>query len=139
MKKKTMLVIFILCLLMCNFLSIYFMYRKNQREIEQNKKEIKQEETYQETLKHDNVPPVLILKKDKITVYQDEEINYLSFIKSATDNLEGDLITKVKYDKVNTKKTGEYTIEYVVEDSAFNITKAKLKVIVKNKPNYKYE
>ena len=86
----------------------------------------------------DEIAPILILNQDKIIVYQGDEINYISFIKEASDNLEGDLTSKVICPTLTSGEVGEYYVDYEVSDSASNVTKARLKVIVKEKPNFKY-
>ena len=94
-------------------------------------------ERKEEMLKQDLISPVLILKQDKLIMYQGDELNYKSFIKEATDNLEGDLTDRVKYTKIDTSKTGEFYVDYEVSDSASNVIKARLLVIIREKPNFK--
>ena len=67
-----------------------------------------------------------------------DEINYKSFIKEASDNLEGDLIERVKYNELDVSKIGEFVVNYEVSDKALNTTKIELQVIIKEKPNFKY-
>jgi len=139
MKRKTILIIsLLLTLFLTFFISLYYQLEKKNYNLKFLNEEQREKENYQKTLKEDLVPPILILTKDKITVYKGDEINYMSFVKTATDNLEGDLKSDVKYKKINTDKIGEYFVEYEVKDIASNVTKAKLKVIVKEKPNFKY-
>ena len=58
---------------------------------------------------------------------------------SATDSLDGDLTEKVQIKgKVDTSKTGTYTLEYSVEDSFGNVTTAKRTVVVKDHPVQEY-
>ena len=139
MKKKTILIIgLLLTLFLTFFVSLYYQLENKNLSYKNSVKKQQEKMNYEKTLKEDLVNPILILTKDKITVYKGDDINYMSFVKTATDNLEGDLKSKVKYNKINTQKIGEYNIEYEVKDKASNLTKAKLKVIVKEKPNFKY-
>ena len=51
--------------------------------------------------------------------------------------MEGDLTDRVKYTKIDTSKTGEFYVDYEVSDSASNVIKARLLVIIREKPNFK--
>ena len=102
------------------------------------KQEEIEKEKYEEMLKSDEVAPILILTQDKLVMYQGDEINYKSFIKEASDNLEGNLIERVKYNELDVNKIGEFVVSYEVSDKALNTTKIDLQVIIKEKPNFKY-
>lgn len=88
-----------------------------------------------ETLKCEE-KPILLLTTEEITIYQGDEINYLTFIKKARDCYDGNLLNEVVYDKVNTSKIGTHTITYSVLDKANNKSTAELKVIVKEVVNF---
>ena len=109
-----------------------------QRKLEIAKQEELEKEKYEEMLKSDEVAPILILTQDKLVMYQGDEINYKSFIKEASDNLEGNLIERVKYNELDVNKIGEFVVSYEVSDKALNTTKIDLQVIIKEKPNFKY-
>lgn len=137
MKKKKTIIIAIVVIILCSLVPLILNYNVANR-IEKHKSEEQQEkERQQQILEQDEVAPVLILTQDKITVYQGDEINYASFIKEASDNLEGDITSSVTYEKVDTNKVGEYYIDYEVSDTAKNVTKARFQVIVKEKLNFK--
>ena len=87
----------------------------------------KEKEPLKET---DTEPPKIVLSEDYIEVEEGEEIDYDAYIKSATDNSEGNLIEKVTYNEIDTSKAGEYIITYEVSDSSNNKTKEELKVKV---------
>lgn len=137
MKKKKLWILLIIVLFFCSFTSVLFNYKDIKRNIEIVKEEQVEKDKKEAMLKQDLVSPVLILKQDKLIMYQGDELNYKSFIKEATDNLEGDLIDKVKYTKIDTSKTGEFYVDYEVSDSASNVIKARLLVIIREKPKYK--
>ena len=120
MKKKKLWILLIVVLFACSLTSVLFNYKN-----------------IKEMLKQDLISPVLILKQDKLIMYQGDELNYKSFIKEATDNLEGSLTDRVKYTKIDTSKTGEFYVDYEVSDSASNVIKARLLVIIREKPNFK--
>ena len=42
------------------------------------------------------------------------------------------------YNKLDSNKLGEFVVEYTVSDTASNVTKAQLHVIIKEKPKFKY-
>lgn len=137
MKKKKLWILFIVVLFLCSLTSVLFNYKDIKRNIEIAREEKKQKEEQEEMLKQDLISPVLILKQDKLIMYQGDELNYKSFIKKASDNLEGDLTDKVKYTTIDTSKTGEFYVDYEVSDSASNVIKARLLVIIREKPNFK--
>lgn len=137
MKKKKLWILLIVVLFVCSLTSVLFNYKNIKRNIEIAKEEQVEKERKEEILKQDLISPILILKQDKLIMYQGDELNYKSFIKEATDNLEGDLTDRVKYTKIDTSKTGEFYVDYEVSDSASNVIKARLLVIIREKPNFK--
>ena len=137
MKKKKTIVIEFIVIILCSLVPLILNFNAASR-IEKNKNEEQQEQEKQrQILEQDEVAPILILKQDKITIYKGDEINYESFIKEASDNLEGDITSKVTYEKIDTNKVGDYYIEYEVSDTANNVTKARFQIIVKEKVNFK--
>ena len=81
----------------------------------------------------DTVFPVLTLKRNKLSIYQGDEINYKVFIKEASDNLEGDMVSSVNYNEIDTNQVGTYVVEYSLSDSAGNTVTADLEIIVRPK------
>lgn len=138
MKKKKLIILTIIVFALCSLVSVLFNYKEIKRNIEIRQEEKTHQEEQIKLLKQDQVAPVLILKQDKLLMYQGDELNYKSFIKEASDNLEGDLLSKVKYTKIDTSKTGEFYVDYEVSDSASNIVKSRLLVVIREKPNFKY-
>lgn len=138
MKKKKLFILMIIVFVLCSLISVLFNYKEIRRNIESRQEEKTQHEEKQKLLKQDQVAPVLILKQDRLLMYQGDELNYKSFIKEASDNLEGDLLSKVKYTKIDTSKIGEFYVDYEVSDSASNSVKARLLVVIREKPNFKY-
>lgn len=138
MKKGKMIFLMILTIIICITIPIFLNKSVIQRKLEIAKQEELEKEKYEEMLKSDEVAPILILTQDKLVMYQGDEINYKSFIKEASDNLEGDLIERVKYNELDVNKIGEFVVSYEVSDKALNTTKIELQVIIKEKPNFKY-
>ena len=128
----------ILTIIICITIPIFLNKSVIQRKLEIAKQEELEKEKYEEMLKSDEVAPILILTQDKLVMYQGDEINYKSFIKEASDNLEGNLIERVKYNELDVNKIGEFVVSYEVSDKALNTTKIDLQVIIKEKPNFKY-
>ena len=85
--------------------------------------------------KKDITPPYLLLKEEKFIIYQDDEINYKSFIVDCFDEVDGDLIDKVTYNTIDTSKVGEYTVTYSVKDLSGNEATKDLLFIVHEKIN----
>ncbi len=138
MKKQKVILILIVVLLIGILIPIVLNNNAIHRKNEAYKLELSEKEKEKQMLEQDEIAPILILNQDKITVYQGDEINYVSFIKEASDNLEGDLTFKVKCPELTSNEVGEYFVDYEVSDSASNVTKARLKVIIKEKTNFKY-
>lgn len=82
------------------------------------------------TSKKDTEKPVITLKgNSEITLNQGDKYNDEGA--SATDNIDGDITSKIKVSgKVDTTKSGMYTITYTVTDKAGNRTEATRKVTV---------
>lgn len=138
MKKGKIIIVCIAVILICILIPIGLNNLATHRKYEASQLELLEQEKEKQILMQDEIAPILILNQDKIMVYQGDEINYISFIKEASDNLEGDLTSKVICPTLTSSEVGEYYVDYEVSDSASNVTKARLKVIVKEKPNFKY-
>ena len=139
MSKKKLIILLVAVFISCSLVSVFFRNQKSQREDIKVKEQISNEQHQQEVLKSDIIVPNLILTQDKLIMYQGDQINYASFIEEASDNLEGDLKDKVTFKEIDTSKLGEQFIEYEVSDTAGNITKAVLQVIIREMPSFKYD
>lgn len=75
--------------------------------------------------------PAIKLSKSSVSFEKGKSFNAKSYLKSATDNKDGNVTSNVKISgKVNTKKVGKYTVTYTVTDKAGNKATKKLKVEV---------
>ena len=137
MSKKKLLILLVGVFISCTLVSFFFKNQKSQREEIKVKEQVKEEQHQQEVLKSDIIVPSLILTQDKLIMYQGDQINYASFVEEASDNLEGDLKDKVTYKEIDTSKLGEQFVEYEVSDTAGNIAKAILQVIIRENPSFK--
>lgn len=81
----------------------------------------------------DVTAPVIVLKTNNISIYQNESIDYLNYIESVKDAVDGELKDKIQYNKIDTSKVGNYEIIYSVSDSSNNSSEAKLIVEIKEK------
>ena len=94
------------------------------------------EKTVEETDKVlvDTVKPVIKGKglKNRVVYVGTKKINYLKQV-TATDNVDGNLTSKIKVDKskVNLKKAGTYVVTYSVSDNSGNVATVKKKVKVR--------
>lgn len=77
-----------------------------------------------------DAPPVLKLTQDSINIGQGQEIDYRSYIISATDAEDGDLTEQVTYNTIDVNQVGVFTVTYSVTDSAGNTSSADVTVEV---------
>lgn len=138
MKKIKIIFIAFVAVIICIAVPIILNRGVIQRKLEAARQEESERQKYEEMLKADEIAPILMLTQDKVIMYQGDELNYKAFIKEASDNLEGDLTEKVKYNEIDINAIGEYVVDYEISDTALNTTKAELQVIIKEKPNFKY-
>lgn len=138
MKKIKIIFIAVVAIVICIAVPLILNRGVIQRKLEAARQEEAEKQKYEEMLKADEIAPILMITQDKVIMYQGDELNYKSFIKEASDNLEGDLTEKVKYNELDINEIGEFVIEYEISDTALNTTKAELQVIIKEKPNFKY-
>lgn len=98
-----------------------------------NEKNTDYTEIQRTILVKDEIAPTITLKgKSSVTVYLNE--TYKDSGCKAEDNYDGDITSKVSMTgEVDTKKEGEYTITYTVEDSSKNKAEITRKVVVKKK------
>ncbi|WP_300736044.1 immunoglobulin-like domain-containing protein [uncultured Dubosiella sp.] len=87
--------------------------------------------------KIDRTAPVLELSRESIEIKEGDTIDYMAYVSHAEDDRDGNLHDKVKYSTIDTSKSGEYLVTYVVTDKAGNKTTASLQVTVGNKASDK--
>ena len=78
----------------------------------------------------DKTAPALELTKTRIQVGVNSQVDYQSYIQKAIDEVDGDLISAVQYNEIDTSKTGQYEVQYTVKDESGNESKQTLLVDV---------
>lgn len=132
--NKRKLILLIVFAILCSFvISILFSKLEKHTEIKRDNYLKQEKEEEQKLVNSDTVFPVLTLKRNKLSIYQGDEINYKVFIKEASDNLEGDMVSSVNYNEIDTNQVGTYVVEYSLSDSAGNTVTADLEIIVRPK------
>ena len=132
--NKRKLILLIVFAILCSFVvSILFSKLEKHTEIKRDNYLKQEKEAEQKIVNSDTVFPVLTLKRNKLSIYQGDEINYKAFIKEASDNLEGDMVSSVNYNEIDTNQVGTYVVEYSLSDSAGNTVTADLEIIVRPK------
>lgn len=132
--NKRKLILLIVFAILCSFVvSILFSKLEKHTEIKRDNYLKQEKEAEQKIVNSDTVFPVLTLKRNKLSIYQGDEINYKAFIKEASDNLEGDMVSSVNYNEIDTNQVGTYVVKYSLNDSAENIVTADLEITVRPK------
>ena len=132
--NKRKLILLIVFAILCSFvISILFSKLEKHTEIKRDNYLKQEKEEKEKIVNSDTVFPVLTLKRNKLSIYQGDEINYKVFIKEASDNLEGDMVSSVNYNEIDTNQVGTYVVEYSLSDSAGNTVTADLEIIVRPK------
>lgn len=132
--NKRKLILLIVFALLCSFVvSILFSKLEKHTEIKRDNYLKQEKEAEQKIVNSDTVFPVLTLKRNKLSIYQGDKINYKAFIKEASDNLDGDMVSSVNYNEIDTNQVGTYVVEYSLSDSAGNTVIADLEITVRPK------
>lgn len=74
--------------------------------------------------------PVITLSRSELSVNTGSSVDFSQYLKSATDNKDGDITNKVSIPTVRTSRAGTYTATYSVTDNAGNKSTANLTVKV---------
>lgn len=84
----------------------------------------------------DELAPVIKLTTDSIEIIEGGDVDYLKYVESVIDDTDGDLITNIIYEEIDTSIIGEQNIMYSVSDSSGNIAQAVIvvKILKKEEP-----
>lgn len=126
-KKKRNIIIFIIFLLLVLSLIIVSNFPKDSID------DSKPLETKQEEPKKDEIRPVLELEKYSDELEENSEIEYEKYIKSAIDDIDGDITDKVQFNRIDTSKIGIFDIVYYVFDSSNNMSQKTLQITIVKK------
>lgn len=125
-KKKRMIIISIIALffILIAGLILYFHFNNtSSTDLEEKPKE--------DVIVKDEEAPIIKLKIEELEVTKGDDINYIEYVESVEDKVDGDLIEELKYEEIDTSNVGEQSIVYSVSDKSGNTSQAVLKVIVK--------
>lgn len=125
-KRKRMIIIAVI-LVFILLMSLYLYFRFN------NTSSPEVEKIKEEVIIKDEVAPIIKLKANNIEITKGDDIGYLDYIESVTDDKDGDLIDKVKYQEIDTSIIGEQSIIYSVSDNSGNSSQEILSVLIKEK------
>lgn len=124
-KKKRIIIIFIIIVIFILLSSIFAYFHFNNAS-----SNVKKEEP-EEVIVKDEVAPIIKLKIDTLEILKGDDIKYLDYVESVSDDADGDLIDKLEYKEIDTSKVEEQSIIYRVSDSSGNSAQKTIKVIVK--------
>lgn len=127
-KRKRMIIISIIVLffILITGLILYFHFNNtSSTELEEKPKE--------EVIVKDEEAPIIKLKIEELELTKGDDINYIDYVESVIDKVDGNLIDELKYEEIDTSIVGEQSIVYSVNDKSGNTSQAILKVIVKEK------
>lgn len=127
-KRKRMIIISIIVLffILIAGLILYFHFNNtSSTELEEKPKE--------EVIVKDEEAPIIKLKIEELELTKGDDINYIDYVESVIDKVDGNLIDELKYEEIDTSIVGEQSIVYSVNDKSGNTSQAILKIIVKEK------
>lgn len=78
----------------------------------------------------DKTAPTLELTKSRVNVAVNSKFDYQSFIQKAIDEVDGELVSEVKYNEIDTSKIGKQEVQYTLKDKSGNEVQQKLIVDV---------
>lgn len=84
----------------------------------------------QDSGKNTDTEPVLELSQARVQVELNKQFDYQSYIKTANDKEDGDLLSKVEHSDIQTTKAGSYQVDYSLKDNDNHEVKKVLKVDV---------
>lgn len=123
-KKRRIILLIILALLLIISMFIFLNFNNTSSDSSlQNNQSLDEEK--------DEISPIIKLKVSTIEIMKGGDIDYLSYVESVEDNKDGNLINKLKYEKIDTNKVGEQSIIYSVSDKAGNTSQETIKVIIR--------
>ncbi len=82
-----------------------------------------------ENKRKNNVPIIEVVSED-VTISQNANIDYSKFLKSATDEEDGDLTSNVTHNDIDSTKIGTQNIVYSVTDSDGNTATKTVRVTI---------
>ena len=114
-KRKRMIIISIIVLffILIAGLILYFHFNNtSSTELEEKPKE--------EVIVKDEEAPIIKLKIEELELTKGDDINYIDYVESVIDKVDGNLIDELKYEEIDTSIVGEQSIVYSVNDKSGN-------------------
>lgn len=125
-KRKRVIIIFGITLIFAVLIGSYLYFHFNNTSSPNV-----EEKTTDKVIVKDEVAPIIKLKVDNVEILKGDDINYLDYIESVIDDIDGDLLDKLEYEKIDTSIVGEQSIIYRVSDNSKNNSQAILSVLIK--------
>ena len=120
-KIKRRIVIIVILLIIAISVFLYFVIRNT------SSKDKTIESTNTNVIK-DEVAPEIKLNATNIDIMKGGDVDYLKYVDSVIDNIDGDLLEQINYTIIDTSIVGEQTIVYTVSDSSGNTSQEVIKV-----------
>lgn len=126
-KKKRLLIILFVLLIIMLVLIVYLIVNKDS--VVNNK----EDHVTVEIEKKDKNAPEIKLNASSIEIIEGGDLDYLKYVESVKDDMDGDLSDDIVYTEIDLSKVGEQKIIYSISDSSGNVSQEVLLVyVIKN-------
>ncbi len=132
-KKKRRIIISGIIVIFFTMCLIFMYLRSNNSSSPDLNKTPINEPSIDEIKIEDTEAPIIKLKYDYLELEKGDDIDYLGYVESVIDNIDGNLLDKLEYDKIDSSIVGEQNIVYRVSDSSNNNCQKILLVIIREK------
>ncbi len=128
-KKRLIVIISILFIIVFVIFGSYIFFHSNN-----DSSKVENDNTPDPVIIKDEVAPIIKLKVDTLEILKGDDINYIDYIDSVIDDVDGNLIDKVEYKEIDTNLLEDQTIIYTISDNSGNTSQATIRVTIKEKP-----
>lgn len=128
-KKRLIVIISILFIIIFVILGSYMFFHFNN-----DSSKVENDNTPDPVIIKDEVAPIIKLKVDTLEILKGDDINYIDYIDSVIDDVDGNLIDKVEYKEIDTNLLENQTIIYTISDNSGNTSQATIQVTIKETP-----
>ena len=123
-KKKRLLIILFVLLIIMLVLIVYLIVNKDS--VANNK----EDKLTVEIEKKDKIAPEIKLNASSIEIIEGGDLDYLKYVESVEDDIDGDLLDNIVYTEIDLSQIGEQKIIYSISDSSGNVSQEVLLVYV---------